>query len=304
VFIVPHATPADGFFAAWLGNPSAARRAEFEVRLEEIRRALLAAWPEGPPRGGSFWAELARCIPDDIDEAAALTALAGVHAVDLHLTFCCRHGDTQALGRFERDHLAAQAAAVSRIDASGAFVDEVLQRVRMKLLVAEPGEPAKLAHYTGKGPLRTWLRVVAIREALNLRASRSHDGEVADDALLRLDGGRTDPELGLLKDEYRAEFREALVDALAVLDAAERNLLRLHYLHGLTLEELGRLLDVHRSSVARRIAKVRETVLSATRRALLTRLAIGRAEFGDLVAMLESRWDLSIERALGVSIEP
>lgn len=299
-----HGTPSDGFFAAWLGEPSPEGRAAIDARLEEIRAALAAAWPEGPPREAGYWAELARCIPDDVDGAALADALGRVSAVELHLAFCCRHGDASALARFERGYMAAQANAIARIDANPAFVDEVLQRVRMKLLIADGGDPPKLAHYTGKGPLHTWLRVVAVREALTLLASQRRGVEVSDDELLALDAGHTGPEAGLLKQQYRAEFRAALEEALAGLEPAERNVLRLHYLHGLTIDELGRLLDVHRSSAARRIVKSRENLLAATRRALFARVAIGRAEFDQLMTLVASRWDLSIERFLGAAAEP
>lgn len=299
-----HGTPSDGFFAAWLGKPSAGQRAAIGAQLDQVRGALVAAWPEGPPREAAYWAELARCVPDDVDDAGLADALARVSAVELHLAFCCRHGDAPALGRFERGYMAAQAGAIARIDANPAFVDEVLQRVRMKLLVADDGDPPKLAHYTGKGPLQTWLRVVAVREALTLLASQRRDVEVSDEELLALDAGGTGPEAALLQQQYRAEFRAALEEALAGLEPAERNLLRLHYLHGLTIDELGRLLDVHRSSAARRIVKCRENLLAATRRALFARVAVGRAEFDQLMALVASRWDLSIERFLGATAEP
>jgi len=64
------------------------------------------------------------------------------------------------------------------------------------------------------------------------------------------------------------------------------------------------LLDVHRSSAARRIVKCRENLLAATRRALFARVAVGRAEFDQLMALVASRWDLSIERFLGATAEP
>lgn len=298
-----HATPADRFFAAWLGDAGPVQREAFGAHLAEIQRALHAAWPDGPPLEVGFWAELARCVPTDREDDAVVEALARAHAVELHLAFCCRHGEPAALARFERDYIARLANAVGRIDPSPTFVDEVLQRVRMKLLVPEAGEPPKLAYYTGRGLLHSWLRVVAVREALNLRASQRRDVESADDEIRGLEPGHTDPEVRLLQQEYRTEFREALVGALAALEPSERNLLRLHYLHGLTADELGKLLAIHRSSAARRIAKIRETLLATTRRALLARIAIGPSEFADLIAVLESRWDLSIERALGSAPE-
>jgi RNA polymerase sigma-70 factor (ECF subfamily) len=68
----------------------------------------------------------------------------------------------------------------------------------------------------------------------------------------------------------------------------------------LTLDQLASLYEMHRSSVARRIAKTRSGLLSATRRALMTRLATSPADFEELMGLIASRIDLSIERHLAV----
>jgi RNA polymerase sigma-70 factor (ECF subfamily) len=171
--------------------------------------------------------------------------------------------------------------------------------VRTKLLVPDGGGPPKLAHYTGQGELATWLRVVAVREALSSVRDERRRALASDDALLAIEASATGPELGALKQQYRAQFSEAFAAALAALEPGERNLLRLHYLHGLSIDELGGLLQIHRSSAARRIVKTREALLTSTRRALQSRLALGRREFDQLMGLVASRLDLSIERFLG-----
>jgi len=174
--------PVSGFFSAWLGEgsgeagmgePSPAGREAVAAALDEVARALDGAWPEGVPHRDAFWAELARCVPDEVSDEALPEALRRVHAVELHLAFACRRGHAGALARFEREHVAALGPAVGRVDSSPAFVDEIKQRLRTKLLVADGSGPPKIAHYTGQGSLLTWVRVVAVREALSsVRAER------------------------------------------------------------------------------------------------------------------------------------
>lgn len=296
--------PVTGFLAAWLGDPDPEQRARIGQALERVSAALDDAWPQGPPAVSALWAELARCVPEGVDDEGVADALEQMHTVDLHLAFACRCEDSAALARFEREHMAGLGPAVARVDSSSAFVDEVKQQLRTKLLVGDGEGPPKIAHYTGQGPLGTWLRVVAVREALSSVRAERRRALVSDEPLMGIEASATGPELGALKEQYREHFQVAFRDALGQLEPAQRNLLRLHYLHGLSIDELGRLLDLHRSSAARRIAKTRQDLLSSTRRGLLTRLEVGRQDFDQLMGLIASRLDLSIERFLAERDEP
>lgn len=293
----PSGSPREAFLSAWLGAPDEAEQERIAAQLANIATQLGAA-PEQAATRAEFWVELARCIPEGTDDAEVASALAAVHVGDLFVAFGSRRGDVATLARFEREYVAALDGAIARIDRSEGFVDEVKQRVRLKLLVADDGEPARLAHYTGRGALQAWLRVVAVREALSLLRTQRRGAVVADDELLALEAADSGPETSLLKQRWRAEFVAAFQGALGEIEPAERNLLRLHYLHGLSIDELGKLLGIHRSSAARRIVRTRESLLAATRRSLLLRVSVGRQEFDQLMALVASRLDLSIERFL------
>src|SRR5215510_5887513 len=130
------------------------------------RDPALAAWTAGRA------AHPAVDVP--LDRFAAHVAAAGAddagldrHGADLYLACACAAGDARALARFDEHVLAPAAAAVRSIDASPAFLDEVRQRVRAALLVPD-GAPAaaKLTAYAGRGPLRAWVGVTAVRTAL------------------------------------------------------------------------------------------------------------------------------------------
>ena len=291
------AAPSEAFLAAWLGEPSPELGMRIAGALEHIDGELCRAWSD-PPHRVAFWAELARCVPPEATGDRLVEVLERMHAVELHLAFACRLGHAGALTRFEREHMASLDQAIARVDPAGGFVDEIKQRLRTKLFVADGGDLPKIAHYTGQGSLGTWLRVVAVREALSSVRAERRRALASDDDLLAIEASATGPELGALKQQYRAEFARAFEVALDQLEPAQRNLLRLHYLHGLSIDELGRLLAIHRSSAARRIVKAREQLLASTRRELQARLAIGRRDFDQLMGLVASRLDLSIERFL------
>ena len=66
---------------------------------------------------------------------------------------------------FEAEIVGGIAPAIARIDRAAAFADEIAQELRIKLLVAEPGQSPRVARYAARGPLRSWVQVAAIRAA-------------------------------------------------------------------------------------------------------------------------------------------
>src|SRR6185295_15945801 len=135
-----------------------------------------------------------------------------------------------------------------------------------------------------------WLRVAAIRIAIDLARQTGPDGAAASDALPD-DGGdamldriqRGDPELELVKERYREELAAAVREAFATLTAEQRNLLRLNYRDGRSIDEIGALMRAHRATVARWIAAAREQILDDTRRRLEARRQLRQHEFQSLM---------------------
>jgi len=124
----------------------------------------------------------------------------------------------------------------------------------VRLLV---GTPPRIHSYAGRGPLRGWVGVAALRIALNeKRGPRA----AADDVLADLVSTEPDPELRHMKTLYRAEFRDALEAALRALPERQRALLRLSYVDGLKATQLARLYAVHETTAARWVARAAEQV--------------------------------------------
>jgi RNA polymerase sigma-70 factor (ECF subfamily) len=107
-----------------------------------------------------------------------------------------------------------------------------------------------------------------------------------------------DPELEYLRTQYVSEFKRALGDAFDLLPMRERNLLRQHYLDGLTIEAVARLHRVHRATAARWLADAREVVLVNVRKQMRLRCSLSDVELESLVSAVRDRFDLSISRVL------
>lgn len=222
--------------------------------------------------------------------------LAGVLVADLGLATALGAGEPQALRHFERAILPDVRPAVARIDASPAFVDEVVQTLREKLLVGPNGGDGKIDSYSGRAPLVVWARVAAVRTALSLRrATRRHDD---DEALAATRAAGPDPELALLKQKSRAAFTRAFKEALTELGPRSRTLLRLAHIDGLTVDQIGAIYKVHRATAARWIAAARAEVASGTLRRLKGRMALGDSEVDSVVRLVQSQLELSVVRYL------
>src|SRR5262249_35211885 len=135
---------------------------------------------------------------------------------------------------------------------------DLRQVLREKLYVARPGERPKLAEYAGQGKLASWLRITAVRVFLDLgkRKDRAREPPAADGELAMPDP--RDLSLEVIKAEYRAAVGQAMRDAAAQLAPADRHLLHQHFVAGLSIDQLGAALGIHRATAARRVTRARE----------------------------------------------
>jgi len=225
-----------------------------------------------------------------------LAALAALRTGELYLACACAHGDAHALAAFDERFLSRVAEYVAHIDRSADFADEVRQALRSKLLLPRGASPPLVAEYRGRGALGGWVRVAAVRTALDIVRQRKPvaSPDVAD----ALPAPGRDPELDAVRALCRDEFASALRGALAALDPGRRSALRLHYLDGLTLEETAAACGVSRATVARWLASGREDLLDGTMKALRERLRITEGELASVLRYARSELDLSLRRFL------
>jgi len=256
--------------------------------IDGAARAAREAFPRVTLAHEVFVAHLRERLPEE----DPMRGLERVHAADLFLACACLHGDRHAWRALDKLNLSRVHEWVSRIDRSSAFADEVRQRLAEKLLHDESGTP-KLALYTGRGPLGAWIRVAAVREAQNARRGGRPHVDADDVPLAAADES---PEIQLFKQKYMKEFKDAFAGVLPTLSADERNVLRLHYLDGLTIEEVGKSYRVSRATAARWIADAKEKIIDAVNTALVGRLGKGGPGAETILAFVRSQLDMSLRR--------
>lgn len=257
---------------------------------------------EAMARARACWPQLS--VDDDelrdwllarVDER---TDLSRMHVGDLLLACACARGDATALTAFHAAFAGDLATVFARSRARGTDASDLRQLLDVHLFLAENGRPPRIAEYRGAGSLRTWIRVVATRVALNAGRRKSSQDDALTSQIERRLGDATDLELDWLKAHYRSAFRQALGAALAELPAADRSLLRLAVVHNLSATGVAAIYRVHRATAKRWIARVRKSVHDATRTKLRAALGIDVAELDSIMGLIDSRLEASVRRAL------
>jgi RNA polymerase sigma-70 factor (ECF subfamily) len=267
----------------WSGAPASA---ELEAALADLV-ARAQAWPRRPVVAERFiaWVAARLGAPD-------LAAIRAACAADLHLALACAERDSGALADFEAA-LAAVRPAIAALGAGDA--DEVLQRLRVQMLVGE--QPGLLA-YSGRGELRAWLRVVAVREAVRVLGERGRSQAIDDTRLLEAMLPAIDAEREVISSELRSQFRAAFEEGIRAIAPLDRLLLRQHSVDDLSIDQIGALHGVHRATAARWIESARVELALATERALQRRLKGTAEEVRSLLRLIASRMDASVHRLL------
>jgi len=221
-------------------------------------------------------------------------------AADLALAQACARGEPDALARFERELFGEVDAAHARFRNVSLTRDELRQAMRDRLFVARAGAPPRVASYQGRGDLRAWVRMAVTRYLVDVVRAESArpDRPAGDDQLADAATPSDDPELAFLKRQYRGEFRSAFAAALGTLDARDRNILRHRYLDGLEVNELAMIYDLHRVSMSRTLARIRDDLLAALRREMLRRLGAAGADLDSMMKLIASQLELSLSGLL------
>jgi RNA polymerase sigma-70 factor, ECF subfamily len=266
---------------------------ELETLLRELLQKGRVAWPAVTLSAEIFVRHLARHLPAE----GGAEVLRHLHGADLYLACACAVGERQALLAFEQHVLQKVPARLGQLTAS--TVDEVLQVMRQRLLLGRGDTPPRISDYSGRGPLLAWVRIIGVRIVGEL-ASQDGRQELFDEppeTLARM-LAPDDPERELLKENSRQVLVTALRTALAAMPEGERALLRLHHIHGLTMDRLATMYGEPRSSIARRVMQSRERLLKLTRGELASRLKLDGSELESLLGLVRSRLDLSLNRLM------
>ena len=231
-----------------------------EVVLAELKRSdEAAAWVSGSEAAFvAFVRERAR------DPAEVLLP----RVADFALLFGCLEGRDDALRAFD-------ARILDTLGRAFASDPDVKQDLLTRLFLPSGTRAPRALRYGGTGPLTGWVR----RTATNLLRSsrRKSDPPTADGEHAAVEPSQeAGPEECYRSKEETFAFRSALREATATLGARDRELLRLHAVERLTIQQLADRFDVHRETAGRWLDAARASLAEATRARLEQALGLSR----------------------------
>jgi RNA polymerase sigma-70 factor, ECF subfamily len=201
-------------------------------------------------------------------------------------------GDRDALDRYERELVPAISTMLRRRRFTDDQITELQQILRSRLFGG--GTSSAIARYEGRGRLSAWVLIAALREAVRMRQRERREPAVDGEVLVALADRSDVVPIAGDKERYRAAFHDAFRTAIAGLSVRERNVLRLHLIDGLAIDQIGTLLGVHRATAARWISDARDAVARGVRRDLMRQLGADPWEVDELMRWIRSRVDLSL----------
>jgi RNA polymerase sigma-70 factor, ECF subfamily len=264
-------------------------RALSEEGVRNAWREGQRAWPGIALAEADFAAHLAS-LP--VDEATLAD-----RGPDLFIAAACARRDQQAIVRFDAQYLMPIEHYVARLRLSPDRLAELRQQLRMNVLLGP--EPA-IARYRGSGPLHAWVRVVAVRAAVDLTRADLDPRAAGDaEAMDRLIAPELGPEGQTIVTRYRDQVQAALREALSTMSDQDKTLLRLHFLDGASVIAIGRIYGVHRATVTRWLVTLRRNLLERVRASLTLPGTPTPSELRSLMKLLQGEIELSLQRLLG-----
>ncbi|MEM6292969.1 MAG: helix-turn-helix domain-containing protein [Myxococcota bacterium] len=210
---------------------------------------------------------------------------------DVMLAAACLAGHRAALSVFEREVLGGVGPAIARIDRRHDLADEVRQLLRTRLLV---GPPPRLFAYKARGPLASWVKVAAIRTAVDLGRKEQVQAKVADALGRRLVEVAADaPDVAVLRSSQHQAFSAALRAACADVSPRDRAVLKMQFLDGVGIDRIAAAYDVHRSTAARWVHRATEALQRCAAKRLGAASQLRPSEVQSLGRVLQSQLSVS-----------
>jgi RNA polymerase sigma-70 factor (ECF subfamily) len=254
--------------------------------LARIDARARSAWPSIHVDAVTFAAYIG--VRANVAASDLMPALESMDTEGLYLACACNQRAPGAIETFVSSLEPEIQRALAQMGVRGSQQKDQVSRLFQVLLFGESdGKDAALGSYGGRGPLRGWARSIAVKMALTLRREDRRLVSLDDEhEWLDIPAGDTTPEIAYLRNFYFEAFREALARAIHMIATRDRNLLRQHYLDGLTLDNIARVNGVHRATAARWLANARNNVLARTREELVSAMRLSPSELASMLTFV------------------
>jgi len=248
--------------------------------------------------GGQRWPAITR-LPWDrfvehVRRLGVSAAALDTHGSDLYLALACGLGDGAGMRHLTTAYFSSLERHLARAGFSREDAEESLQQMLVHLCT---GESPRILGYAGRASLLAWLRVAAMRHALDeVKRPQAVNSQDNDELLAMIVDGGESPERKTMVAAIQPAVQSALVDAMGILSSRDRTLLHMFFSEGMNIEEIGQIYGIHRATVARQLKEIRERMLAHVRAKVETTLGANPEDVDSLVYAVRSQIQISLWR--------
>ena len=210
---------------------------------------------------------------------------------DDYVRLACLENQPGAAAVLDSAYLLPLATSIHRICQTLEATDSVLQQLREKLLLPPVN---RLLSYRAPGRFRAWLKVIAVRTALDMARELGLKTQREVELDERLEALAFGPEELFLRAELQEALRCALRAAVSALPERERYALRMHLVSDWNITQIGRVFSVHKATAARWLVSAKEQLHVLLSAELAQQLGTSTEEGALLLGSMPSRLDLSL----------
>src|SRR4051812_1363090 len=206
---------------------------------------------------GILEAVAAKYLSAGANERDATDFFRGLRVQELVLARACSAGNDAAwevfLTKF-REALYSAGRAIAKDDATGRELADSLYADLYGMKSEDGGRRSKLDYYMGRGSLEGWLRTVLAQEFVNRYRAQKRlvSLEEEEEAGGQFAAAGPAPSSAPSADN---RLEAATDEALRALPAEEKFILASYFLDDRTLAEIARMLNVHESTVSRKLER-------------------------------------------------
>lgn len=213
-----------------------------------------------------------------------------VYDADSYLACACAMSDSIALKTFDQKFGAEIDALHRRFAYLSDDADDFRQRLYERLFI---GAAPKITEYTGRGELRTWLRVALMRMLVNAVARESRELPVGEEIFSALPDA-TDPEAIAIRRAHADTLKVAFVEAVDRIGYRDRNMLRYAFVQGLGIEAIAKVYSIHRATASRWFGEARDKLASELRAVLREQLRVSDTDLDSILRSMMSQLDVHV----------
>ena len=259
--------------------------------VEVLERYVPAPWIENK----SDRQALAEC---------ALQFLDKLKWKELFLTTACANGSESAWLVFQSRYtdcvLKASYGCSENASEAHELADTLMGDLFLPTGYRQTSTPSKISQYQGIGSLEGWLRVIITRKKIDhARACRKHvpiDDQDSESGLPLASSATS--ELVEAKERHIAvsAVTQSLQSAISQLNDQDRLVIELHYFRKVNLKNLASLLNVHESTVSRRVKQICRELQKSVERHLMEKHEVRRREVQGYVRMALSENEVELRK--------